>query len=110
MKPKLTKPQKDLLKSLTEDHEVGTYVELYQNEMRTALALEKKGLIELHGDRTCARLVTPKKVQITTRDLKQQFKKEVGIDWENSQGEPDIEYVWWLEQQIINDKGQSDET
>ena len=37
---------------------------------------------------------------MTAEDLRQQFKKEAGIPWENSQGEPDIDYVMWLEQKL----------
>ncbi len=35
-------------------------------------------------------------------DLKQQFYNESGTEWVNSQGEPDIDYVQWLENKIIN--------
>lgn len=34
-------------------------------------------------------------------DLKRQFKDEKGISWKNSQGEPDIDYVEWLEAKVI---------
>jgi hypothetical protein len=30
-------------------------------------------------------------------DLREQFEKETGTRWINSQNEPDIEYVIWLE-------------
>lgn len=29
--------------------------------------------------------------------LKEQYESETGEDWENSQGEPDVDYVAWLE-------------
>ena len=32
--------------------------------------------------------------------LRKQFKEEEHHDWENDQGEPDIDYVLWLEKQI----------
>lgn len=34
--------------------------------------------------------------------LREQFKTENGIEWKNEQGEPDIEYVNWLERKIAN--------
>lgn len=34
-------------------------------------------------------------------DLRVQFKELSGINWENSQGEPDIEYVEWLEKELL---------
>ena len=37
----------------------------------------------------------------TAEELRKIFKKETGINDTNSQGEPDIEYVWWLENRII---------
>lgn len=39
---------------------------------------------------------------MTAEDLRNKFKEEMGIPWENSQGEPDIDYVTWLEQQVIS--------
>lgn len=36
----------------------------------------------------------------TTRKLRELFKKQTGINWLNSQGEPDIDYVEWLEHRI----------
>lgn len=33
-------------------------------------------------------------------DLKKQFKKETGMTWVNSQNEPDIDYVAWLEKLV----------
>lgn len=33
--------------------------------------------------------------------LRGQFKAETGISWINSQGEPDIDYVEWLEKRIL---------
>ena len=33
---------------------------------------------------------------ITSREV---FEKKTGIHWENSQGEPDIDYVYFLEEQ-----------
>jgi len=38
---------------------------------------------------------------MTAKDLRHQFHNEQGISWENSQGEPDIDYVMWLEQKVI---------
>jgi hypothetical protein len=38
---------------------------------------------------------------MTAEDLRHQFHNEQGISWENSQGEPDIDYVIWLEQKVI---------
>lgn len=32
--------------------------------------------------------------------LRDRFRKEKGIPWENAQGEPDIDYVLWLESRI----------
>jgi hypothetical protein len=34
--------------------------------------------------------------------LKLEFEKETGIKWSNSQGEPDIDYVEWLEQRLMS--------
>jgi hypothetical protein len=34
------------------------------------------------------------------KKLRNQFKEETGIDWMNSQGEPDIDYVQWLENKL----------
>jgi hypothetical protein len=34
--------------------------------------------------------------------FRKKFKEEKGINWLNSQGEPDIEYVDWLEYQLRN--------
>ena len=33
--------------------------------------------------------------------LRQQFKDEAGTNWENMQGEPDIDYVLWLENKAL---------
>ena len=33
--------------------------------------------------------------------LRQQFKSETGEDWINPQGEPDLDYVMWLEGRLI---------
>ena len=33
-------------------------------------------------------------------DYKQQFEEETGMTWLNSQNEPDIDYVLWLEKKI----------
>jgi hypothetical protein len=35
-------------------------------------------------------------------ELRYQFFKETGYTWENSQGEPDIDYVYWLENKVIH--------
>jgi hypothetical protein len=40
--------------------------------------------------------------------LKEQFEKQTGTHWENSQGEPDIDYVLWLENQLQNTPSNSD--
>ncbi len=32
--------------------------------------------------------------------LKNEFFAETGIEWENSQGEPDIDYINWLEAKV----------
>jgi hypothetical protein len=34
-------------------------------------------------------------------DLRLDFYNEQGINWENEQGEPDIDYVEWLESKIL---------
>lgn len=34
-------------------------------------------------------------------ELRKQFEKETGTHWENSQGEPDIDYVAWLETRLL---------
>lgn len=34
--------------------------------------------------------------------LRQQFKDEAGTNWENMQGEPDIDYVLWLENKALD--------
>jgi len=31
---------------------------------------------------------------------REEFKKETGISWKNGDGEPDIEYVEWLEKKL----------
>ena len=36
------------------------------------------------------------------KELRTMFEKETGTHWENSQCEPDIEYVEWLESKIIS--------
>jgi hypothetical protein len=33
--------------------------------------------------------------------LREKFKNETGDNWENSQGEPDIDYVLWLESKLF---------
>lgn len=33
--------------------------------------------------------------------LKDKFYKETGMNWENNDGEPDIDYVEWLEAKVI---------
>lgn len=37
------------------------------------------------------------------RDLRKQFEDETGDHWTNSQGEPGIDYVSWLEQKIVKE-------
>lgn len=38
---------------------------------------------------------------MTKQDLRNKFDREKDMNWENSQGEPEIEYVWWLEEIIL---------
>lgn len=38
---------------------------------------------------------------MTRDELRDNFHNEQGIKWENSQGEPDIDYVEWLEDKVI---------
>lgn len=38
---------------------------------------------------------------MTKYDLRNDFHNEQGIKWINSQGEPDIDYVEWLENKIL---------
>ena len=33
-------------------------------------------------------------------NLKKEFEEETGISWQNKQGEPDIDYVQWIENKI----------
>lgn len=33
----------------------------------------------------------------TPSDLREKFEDQTGYSWQNSQGEPDIDYVMWLE-------------
>lgn len=33
-------------------------------------------------------------------NLRKQFEDETGTKWENSQGEPDIDYVGWIENKL----------
>ena len=40
------------------------------------------------------------KKSICSKELRMLFFKETGLFWENSQEEPDIEYVNWLESKI----------
>ena len=39
---------------------------------------------------------------MTKDDLRKDFEKETGFNWINSQKEPDIDYVDWLENKIID--------
>ena len=39
---------------------------------------------------------------MTPEELKDRFKEETELDWLNSQGEPEIDYVAWLEQKITD--------
>ena len=39
---------------------------------------------------------------MTKKELRLLFEKETGTHWENSQCEPDIDYVEWLEKKIIS--------
>ena len=36
------------------------------------------------------------------KKFRDQFEAETEIHWENEQGEPDIDYVEWLESQLEN--------
>jgi hypothetical protein len=45
---------------------------------------------------------TDNKLEIEREKLRRQFKNDNGVNWENSQGEPDIDYVRWLEEYIFN--------
>ena len=38
---------------------------------------------------------------MTREELQHDFHNEQGICWYNSQGEPDIDYVMWLEDKIL---------
>ena len=38
------------------------------------------------------------------KKLRETFKKQFGIEWTNEQGEPDLDYVMWLEANLINEK------
>ncbi len=38
---------------------------------------------------------------MTREELQHDFHNEQGINWLNSQGEPDIDYVMWLENKIL---------
>lgn len=40
----------------------------------------------------------------TAENLRKQFYDETEINWMNSQDEPDIEYVWWLENKLVTPK------
>lgn len=94
MKIKLTKLQIKLLEELSKDHEPGVYVEILPNELRTAMSLEKKGLIKLHEDRSCACLIKANSNEQTQEDLRNQFEKKFKIGWLDNQNKPEIEYVF----------------
>ena len=36
----------------------------------------------------------------TAEEIREEFTKLTGVTPDNSQGEPDIEYVWWLENRL----------
>ena len=36
--------------------------------------------------------------------LRKKFKEDTGINWQNEQGEPDIDYVEWLEDTLADYK------
>lgn len=42
-----------------------------------------------------------KVIRVTSIMLRDSFKKRSGINWHNSQGEPDIDYVEFLEGRLI---------
>jgi hypothetical protein len=37
-----------------------------------------------------------------SKKLRESFTKDMGIDWLNNQEEPEIDYVLWLEEKLIN--------
>lgn len=39
---------------------------------------------------------------MTPEDLRNKFEEETGTPWQNSQDEPDIDYVMWLETKVIS--------
>lgn len=46
---------------------------------------------------------------MTARDLQRQFTAETGWMPQNSQGEPDIDYVEWLEKKVLKKVPSKDE-
>ena len=34
-------------------------------------------------------------------ELREKFRTETGHNWENSKGEPDVDYVLWLESKLL---------
>lgn len=41
---------------------------------------------------------------MTAEILRDMFYEETNMEWQNSQGEPDIYYIWWLEAKILANK------
>jgi hypothetical protein len=41
---------------------------------------------------------------ISYADVKIKYNKETGEDWINSQGEPDVDYVQWLEDHYLENQ------
>jgi hypothetical protein len=50
----------------------------------------------------CLKQLTKGGEMKTAEELRTQFQMENGDPWENSQGEPDIDYVMWLEEKLLN--------
>jgi len=40
---------------------------------------------------------------MTSEQLQEQFEKETDLHWLNEEGEPDLDYVIWLEVNLINE-------
>lgn len=38
---------------------------------------------------------------MTNEELRAEFERETGVPWQNEQGEPDIDYVTWLERKVL---------
>lgn len=44
----------------------------------------------------------PESVPLTAEEIRKKFETETGVTPDNSQGEPDIEYVQWLENRLCD--------